>query len=66
MSWSEMSEEEKHTDPHCEKTGGCPRTFKPEHNQEWWDNLPPSHKAEIMAIPNFDKNIFEEITSIKV
>lgn len=34
--------------------------------QKWWDELPDSYKAKVMEIPNFNPQIFEEITGIKV
>jgi hypothetical protein len=34
--------------------------------QIWWDGLTDSEKEVIKSIPNFDKEIFEEITGIKV
>ena len=34
--------------------------------QEWWDNLCDSDKADVMALPNFDKTVFKKITGIEV
>ena len=32
----------------------------------WWENMSDKYKQIIMSIPNFDKDIFEEITGIKL
>lgn len=37
-----------------------------ERRQEWWDELCEMDKNSIKSLPNFDKDIFEEITGIKV
>ena len=34
--------------------------------QEWWDSLTKEGKYIVMNLPNFDKNIFKEITGIDV
>lgn len=34
--------------------------------QDWWDNLPCNTKDTIKALPNFDADIFEKCTGIKV
>jgi hypothetical protein len=34
--------------------------------QRWWDELPAIDKAEVMALPNFDPDIFYQCTGIKV
>lgn len=34
--------------------------------QTWWNNLPDKDKNAILELPNFDKNIFREITGIDV
>jgi len=35
-------------------------------HQNWWNNLPAKDKKEIKSIPNFDKDIFKEITGIDI
>lgn len=40
--------------------------FKKEENQRWWDALSQKNKNFILQLPNFDKNIFEEIVGINV
>ena len=34
--------------------------------QEWWKNITNSNKSIIMSMPNFDADVFFEITGIKV
>ena len=34
--------------------------------QAWWDKLPDSDRKIIESIPNFDPDIFEECTGIKI
>ena len=34
--------------------------------QDWWDNLLDGGKKEILNLPNFDKEIFKQITGIEV
>lgn len=34
--------------------------------QDWWDSLPAEHRRIVMDLPNFDKDIFKEITGIHV
>ena len=66
--WLEnMTDEEKATHPEAETTGGY---LKKLDNSEcaviWWRSLDQRKKNVIMAIPNFDKAIFKEITGIDV
>lgn len=35
-----------------------------EKRQEWWDNLEGKSRECILDMPNFDKDIFKEITGI--
>lgn len=37
-----------------------------EHRQKWWNALHTTQKLAVMSMPNFDKNIFYEITGIDV
>lgn len=34
--------------------------------QEWWDNLSTEDKEIVMALPDFNADIFEQRTGIKV
>ena len=64
---SDMTDEEKAEHPEAETTGGY---LKELDNSEcaviWWRSLNQCQKNVIMAIPNFDKAIFKEITGIDV
>ena len=64
---SDMTDEEKAAHPEAEITGGY---LKELDNSEcaviWWRSLNQRQKDVIMAIPNFDKAIFKEITGIDV
>ena len=64
---SDMTDEEKAAHPEAETTGGY---LKEPDNSEcaviWWRSLNQRQKNVIMAIPNFDKAIFKEITGIDV
>ena len=64
---SDMTDEEKAAHPEAETTGGY---LKELDNSEcvviWWRSLGQRQKNVIMAIPNFDKAIFKEITGIDV
>ena len=62
-----MTCEEKTAYPEAETTGGY---LKKLDNSEcaviWWRELTDDEKNIIMSIPNFDKEIFKEITGIDV
>ena len=62
-----MTGEEKTAHPEAETTGGY---LKKLNNSEsapiWWRGLTDDEKNIILSIPNFDKEIFKEITGIDV
>lgn len=64
---SDMTDEEKAAHPEAETTGGYLKILD---NSEcaviWWRGLSDRQKAIITAIPNFDKEIFKQITGIDV
>jgi hypothetical protein len=64
---SDMTDEEKLEHPEFETTGGYLKELS---NKDccvnWWHNLNDEDKSIILALPNFDAEIFEEITGIKV
>ena len=66
--WSQyMSDDEKKKHPEAQTTGGYLRkadTTKAVN--EWWKKLDIEDKEEIKALPNFDSEIFKEITGIDV
>ena len=62
-----MSKEEKENNPSYKTMGGYLKLEKAkEQAQEWWDGLPDREKEIVMNLPNFDANIFKEITGIDV
>ena len=62
-----MTEEEKAAHPEHKTTGGY---LKELDNSgcalTWWKQLSEADKREIINIPNFDRDIFKEITGIDV
>ena len=64
---SDMTDEEKAAHPEAETTGGYLKILD---NSEcaviWWRGLSDRQKAVITAVPNFDKEIFKQITGIDV
>lgn len=63
-----MTDSEKEENPTWECTGGYLKTINAtkEDKQAWWDNLDDEEQEEIKRLPNFDKEIFKEITGIEV
>lgn len=62
-----MTDQEKQEHPKHETTGGFLKMIeKSKSSQAWWDSLPEYQKNIIKEIPNFDPDIFEEITGIQV
>ena len=64
---SDMTDEEKEAHPEHETTGGYLKVLdESDCAQIWWDGLSQTEKRIIRSIPNFDKEIFSEITGIKL
>ena len=67
IAFEDMTDEEKAAHPEAKTTGGY---LKKLDNSEcaaaWWSGLSDGEKAVIKAIPNFDPNIFKEITGVDV
>lgn len=62
-----LSENEKKRHPEAEVTQGIlKKTRKSQRRQHWWNNLSDEDKKTIMDLPNFDREIFREITGIVV
>ena len=67
VMWENMTDEEKNAHPEAEIIGGYLKKLnKFECNIEWWRDLSDEEKAIITSIPNFDKEIFKEITGIDI
>ena len=63
----DMTDEEKAAHPEAEVTGGYLKQIdNSECGSIWWSGLNDYEKSIIKAIPNFDKEIFKEITGIDV
>ena len=64
---SDMTDEEKAAHLEAETTGGYLKPLdRSESAQIWWRGLKRQEKAVIMSLPNFDKDVFKEITGITV
>ena len=62
-----MTEEEKINNPTYKTTEGYLKVLdESECHQIWWNRLSEDEKDVIKAIPNFDKDKFEEIMKIKI
>ena len=63
----DMTDEEKATYPTYKTTGGYLKVLdESECGQIWWDSLSEYQKNIIKSMPNFDAEIFEQCTGIKV
>ena len=63
----DMTESEKQQHPEHETTGGYLKTYT--YKQAWtnlWENATEEDKQAIKDLPNFDKEVFKEITGIIV
>jgi len=62
-----MTDEEKAEHPTHETTGGYLKVLnESECGQLWWNSLTARQKSIIKALPNFDPEIFEQCTGIRV
>ena len=70
VEFDQMTDEEKKAYPTAEITNGYLRKIPDDElaiiRNEWWARLSPDNKDEILKLPNFDKEIFKEITMIDV
>ena len=70
LAWvrdDDMTDKEKKEHPEYSVTGGFLKNIEREgERQEWWDGLTKERKNIVMSLPNFDKNIFKEITGITI
>lgn len=61
----DMTKEEKAANPGCESIGGYLKTLEyKEAFQKSWDNADPQDRIKIKDLPNFDADIFYEISGI--
>ena len=70
LAWvysDDMTDEEKEQHPEYSVTGGFLKYIEKEsERQKWWDGLSNEYKNTVMSLPNFDKDIFKDITGIIV
>ena len=67
VSYEDMTDEEKAAHPEAKITGGYLKQLEnSERRSIWWKNLNARQKSIIKSIPNFNKEIFKEITGIDV
>ena len=67
VSYENMTDEEKAAHPEAEITGGYLKQLdNSECGSIWWSKLSDHEKSIIKSIPNFNKEIFKEITGIDV
>ena len=65
--FEDMTSEEKAAHPEAEVTGGyLKEADNTSEKQKWWNKLSDDDKKEIFSLPNFDAEIFKEITGIDV
>ena len=65
--FEDMTDEEKTAHPEAKTTGGYLKQLdNSECGSIWWRELNDYEKSIIKAIPNFDKEIFKEITGVDV
>ena len=65
--FEDMTDEEKAAHPEAKTTGGYLKQLdNSECGSIWWRGLNDYEKSIIKAIPNFDKEIFKEITGVDV
>ena len=64
--WSDdMTDEEKEQHPDYKTTGGYLKELdESECGQIWWNSLTDNEKDVILSLPNFDAEIFEQVTGV--
>lgn len=65
--WIWYTEEEKAADEEKERVGGYLKVYSMEDAwKNWWDRLSEEAKKTIQEIPNFDPEVFKDITGIEL
>jgi hypothetical protein len=65
--WIPYTEEEMEKDESKKLIGGYLKTYTyQEACKNWWNGMSSKNKAIICSMPNFDANVFKEITGIEV
>jgi len=64
--WIDYTEEEKKDSIIRQCIGGYLKYYTYQDAcKNWWNGMNAENKKIVMSIPNFDKDVFEEITGIK-
>ena len=69
VDFADMTADEKLVHPDAETVGGCLKEYSTLEQIErvnWWRDLPKNNQEAVMSMPNFDKEIFKQITGIDV
>lgn len=70
VSFYEMTEQERKTCPNAKITAGClkalSKTEREKQRRVWWKGLAKPAREAVLSLPNFDADIFREITGIDV
>jgi hypothetical protein len=67
VSSEEMSDEEKTVHPEHKTTAGYLKVLdEKDCGQVWWDGLSEYERNIIKSLPNFDAEIFETVTGVKI
>ena len=64
---SSMTDQEKSDHPKCKTCGGYLKTYG--YKEAWenaWEEMTESERESVKALPNFDSDIFYEITGVRV
>ena len=63
-----MSDDENKEHPEAKVTGGylAKITVGADELNQWWRDLTDCQKDAILSLPNFDKEIFKEITGVDI
>lgn len=65
--FEDMTDDEKAAHPEAKVTGGyLKKKHKSKEVQRWWNDLPEEEREAVKSLPNFDAEIFKEITGIEV
>lgn len=65
IDWDRMTDEERAEQPNAYVCGGYVKVFT--YHEAWrnlWNNLTPSQRKLFAELPNFDAEVFKDITGI--
>ena len=67
ICWDDMTDEEKANNERASVCGGYLKVY--EYKEAWknlWDTLDDDEKETFRTLPNFDPDVFEDITGIRI